>query len=211
MPVLGSRQEAAAGELVEWWEDLWQRGIGSQVVLLRVPPGWGRTAVLDRLDEVVTAADVPVTLVVRVNGRELPDGLGPQAAVLPSELIDAEARHRVAELLGLDRLPGGVQFGLGIGGLFVSGFAGALGFLLGGLAVGAAGKAWDDSPAGQSGAVARAARAVAETSEAVPVVVLIDDADRLDRRLATNILRGRPFRAENRGWLPADAGTPLIV
>jgi hypothetical protein len=150
MPVLGPRQEAAAGELAEWWEDLWQRGIGPQVALLQVPSGWGRSTVLDQANMVVSAADSPVTLVVRINGRELPDGLGLQAAVLSGVLADAGARHRVVELLGLDRLAGGVQLGLGVGGLFVSGFAAALGFLLGGLAVGAAGKIWDDSPAGRA-------------------------------------------------------------
>ena len=34
------------GELAEWWEDLWQRGIGSHVVLVPVPSGWGRSTVL---------------------------------------------------------------------------------------------------------------------------------------------------------------------
>ena len=43
------QHEALAGELVEWWEDLWQRGIGSRVVLVAVPPGWGRSAALDHL------------------------------------------------------------------------------------------------------------------------------------------------------------------
>jgi hypothetical protein len=55
-----------------------------------------------------------------------------------------------------------------------------VGFLVAGIAVSAAGKVWDDSPAGQEGALARTARAVAETSTQVPVVVLLDDADCLD-------------------------------
>jgi hypothetical protein len=33
-----------AAELVEWWEDLWQAHTGSRVVLVRVPPGWGRSS-----------------------------------------------------------------------------------------------------------------------------------------------------------------------
>jgi len=41
------RHEAVAGELAEWWEDLCG-GIGSRVVLLAVPPAWGRSAVLDK-------------------------------------------------------------------------------------------------------------------------------------------------------------------
>jgi hypothetical protein len=137
-----------------------------------------------RLDEVVSAEDAPVTLVVRINGREMPDGLGPQAAVLPGLLADAGARHRVAELLGLDRLTGAFRSAFALV-VFSRPVAAALGFLPGGRR---GGQGVDDSPAGQSGAVARAARAVAETSEAVPVVVLIDDADLLDRDLAVTLL-----------------------
>ena len=43
------RHADLAAELVEWWEDLWQAHTGSRVVLVRVPPGWGRSStVLDR-------------------------------------------------------------------------------------------------------------------------------------------------------------------
>src|SRR5580693_2684595 len=97
-----SRHSELAGELVEWWEDLWQRGMTSRVVLVAVPPGWGRTTVLDRLAEAASAGDVPVTLIARINGRELPEGVGAQAAVLRDCLAEAATRHRVAELLGLD-------------------------------------------------------------------------------------------------------------
>ena len=86
--------------------------------------------------------------------------------------------------------------GLGIGGLFVSGLAAAVGFLLAGVAVGAAGKAWDDSPAGQDGAVARAARAVAETSVRVPAVVIVDDADWLDEGLAVTLIENLAARQD---------------
>ena len=44
----------------------------------------------------------------------------------------------------------------------------------------AAQNAWDASPAGQQGVLARAARAVAAVSAEVPVTVLVDDADRFD-------------------------------
>ena len=33
------RHAELAGELVEWWEDLWQAHTGSRVVLVAVPPG----------------------------------------------------------------------------------------------------------------------------------------------------------------------------
>ena len=157
------RHAELAGELVEWWEDLWQRGMTSRVVLVAVPPGWGRTTVLDRLAEAAGADDAPVTLIARINGRELPDETRPvrRRRCCGIAWPRRRTRHRAAELLGLDRLGGITQIGIGVGALFVSGLAAALGFLVAGVAVGAAGKAWDDSPAGQDGALARTARAVA--------------------------------------------------
>ena len=117
----------------------------------------------------------------------MPDGAGLQAAVLRDCLAGAGARHRAAELLGIDRLGGAAQLGLGIGGLFVSGLA-AVSFLVAGAGVGAAARAWDDSPAGQDGALARAARAVAAASVSVPAVVILDDADWLDQDLAVTLV-----------------------
>ena len=188
------RHAELAGELVEWWEDLWQRGMTSRVVLVAVPPGWGRTAVLDRLAAAASANDAPVTLIARISGRELPGGPGAQAAVLRDCLAEAGTRHRVADVLGLDRLGGITQIGLGVGALFVSGLAAAVGFLVAGVAVAAAGKAWDDSPAGQDGALARAARAVAETSVQVPAVVIVDDADWVDEGLAVTLIENLAAR-----------------
>jgi hypothetical protein len=159
----------------------------SRVVLVAVPPGWGRTTVLDRFAEAAGAHDAPVTLIAQINGRQLPAEVGVQAAVLRDCLAEAAKRHRAVQLLGLDRLGGITQLGIGVGGLFVSGLAAAVGFLVAGVAVGAAGKAWDDSPAGQDGALARTARAVAKTSVQVPTVVVIDDADWLDEGLAVTL------------------------
>ena len=190
------RHAELAGELIEWWEDLWQRGMTSRVVLVAVPPGWGRTTVLDRLAETAGGDDAPVTLIVRINGRELPGETGLQAAALRKCLAGAADPHRVAELLGMDRLGGSVQMGIGIGALFVSGPVAGVAFLLAGVAVGAAGKTWDDSPAGQDGAVARAARAVAAVSARVPVVVIIDDADCLDEGLALTMIENLAARQD---------------
>ena len=94
----------------------------------------------------------------------------------------------------MDRLGGITQMGLGVGRLFVSGLAAAVGFLVAGAAVAAAGKAWDDSPAGQDGALARAARAVAETSVRVPAVVIIDDADSVNQGLAVTLIENLAAR-----------------
>jgi hypothetical protein len=49
------RQAKLARELVEWREDLWQRGTTSRVVLVAVPPRWGRTTVLDSSRSTFTA------------------------------------------------------------------------------------------------------------------------------------------------------------
>ena len=188
------RHAELAGELVQWWEGLWQRQMTSRVVLVAVPPGWGRTTVLDRLAEAAGADDAPVTLIARINGQELPERAGAQAAVMRDCLAEAAMRHRVAELLGLDRLGGITQLSVGVGALFVSGLAAAVGFLVAGVAVGAVGKAWDDSAAGQDGALARTARAVAEASVQVPAVVIIDDADCLDENLVVTLIENLAAR-----------------
>src|SRR6266700_1234049 len=94
------RHEAVAGELAEWWEDLCG-GIGSRVVLLAVPPAWGRSAVLDKFRAVVEDLDAPVTLLVCINGST-PAGDAVQAVVLREALMTAAMRSRLAELLGLD-------------------------------------------------------------------------------------------------------------
>jgi tetratricopeptide (TPR) repeat protein len=88
----------------------------------------------------------------------------------------------------MDKLSGQAQLALGVGGLLLSGPLAGVAFLLAGLAVGAVGKAWDDSPAGQDGALARAARAVAAVSVDAPVVVIIDDADDVNEGLAVTLV-----------------------
>jgi hypothetical protein len=184
-----SRHAELAGELVEWWEDLCELGTGSRVVLVAVPSGWGRTAALDHLAAAAGSADAPVTLVARINGAELLEhNQGVQAAAVIDRLAKGITRHEGAEFVGLDRLGGVAQLGLGVGGLFVSGLGAAVGFLVAGVALAGAGKIWDDSPAGQDGALARAARAVAATSLRVPVVVIVDDADLVDRGLALTLI-----------------------
>ena len=101
--------------------------------------------------------------------------------------------------------------GIGVGGLFVSGLAAAVGFLVAGVAVGAVGKAWDDSPAGQDGALARTARAVAETSVQVPAVVIVDDADCVDENLAVTLIENLAARHDGHVLVVAavDPGSSL--
>jgi hypothetical protein len=99
-----------------------------------------------------------------------------QAEKLRACLAAAWPRHRAAQLLGLDQLSGQARLGLSVGGLFFSGLTTQVSLLLAGLA------------AGQDGALARTARAVAAVSVSAPVVVIVDDADCLDRALAVTMV-----------------------
>jgi hypothetical protein len=181
------RHETVLDELVEWWEDLSRRKVNSRAVLLPVPSKWGRTHLLDRFAAAVEADDA-VCIVVRVDGARLPDGLGEQASELRDLFSDARIPPSVAEVLGVDRLGGAILLGLGVGGLFPVPLAGLVLLLVASIGAGAAGKRWDDSAAGQEGTVAKMARAVAAMSVSVPVVVIIDDADRLEPDLAVVLI-----------------------
>ena len=82
-----------------------------------------------------------------------------------------------------------------------------------GLAAGAAGKAWDDCPAGQDGALARTARAVAAVSVHAPVMVIIDDADCLDEGLAVTLVENLTARHDSQVLIVAavDPGSALAA
>jgi tetratricopeptide (TPR) repeat protein len=182
-------------ELTEWRENLGQGGIGSQVVLVAVPPGWGRSTVLDEFAAVVGGDKGPATLVVRITGG-LPPGRAVQAEALRRDLTSPGLESRIVSLLGLDTTAGQAQLALGVGGLFTSGLAAAASLLVASLAAKIAGNAWDASPAGEAGGVARAARDLARVSVSVPVVVIIDDADCLDLSLALALIRGLTGRVD---------------
>ena len=192
--MLGERQKAAASELAQWWEGIRQGGVGSHVVLLAGPAGWGRSAVLDRLAEIISGPVAPGALVLRISGRSLPDGPGPQAQALRADLLGAGVRRQAAELLFRSRSHGAARPGpgrrpaSGLGGLRTSGLGGTVSLLLDSLEAGAAGSAADGSPASENGATARAARVVAAVSAAAPVAVIIDDADVLEPGLAVTVI-----------------------
>ena len=182
-----NRRAEALDELVEWWQDLARQKIYSRAVLLPVPPRWGRTHLLNEFAAFVEG-DEALSIVVRIPGAALSDGLGLQALELRELFSEARVRHRAAELLGVDRLGSATQLGLGVAGLFASPLATLVGLLLAGVGVGAASKVWDDSLAGQEGLVAKLARGVAAVSVSVPVVVIIDDTDRLEPDLAVILI-----------------------
>ena len=191
------RQAGLLAELIEWQEDLWWRRTGSRIVLVNVPVGWGRTTALNRFQaEVTRREDAPVSLIVRIDGLNLPDDAASQSVLLRERLVSAakprparepEGHLKAVELLGLDEPGGQVQLGLEIGGLFLSGLTAGISLLLAGLAVGAAQKVWDTSSAGEDGELARAARALAAVSVHVPVTVVIDDADCMDQAVAIRL------------------------
>jgi hypothetical protein len=218
------RHAELAAELAEWQEHLWQARTGSKVVLVAVPAGWGRTTVLGCFyAEISGREDAPVTVTVRVDGQDLRgETIGVQAeklracltgALRPGPAAEEDDAHplSVVELLGLDDPGGRVQLGLGIGGLFFSGLTAGISFLVAGLAAGAAQKAWDASPAGQDGALARTARAIAAVSVHVPVVVIVDDADCLDVGLAVTLAENLTARHGSQVLLVAatDPGSAL--
>ena len=119
MSLGAGRQRAVGEELAEWLEDVREGGIGSRVVLVAVPAGWGRSAVLQQFAAVAGADKGPVTLVARVAG-DLPPGRAVQAEALRKALAVAREPW-VVRRLGLDTAAGRVQLGLGLGGLVASG------------------------------------------------------------------------------------------
>lgn len=184
--MLGERQQAAAAELAQWWDGIWQGGVGSHTVLLAGPAGWGRSTVLDQLPQLIRAAGRPVGLEVRINGKSLPTEHGAQAAAVRDSLLGPDIRRHAAALLCRSRLRGPRR--LGTDRLLPSGIAGTISLLLASLAAAAAGSVADDDPAGQNGAAARAARIVAAVSVPVPTLVIMDDADELAPDLAVTVI-----------------------
>ena len=204
MSLGAGRHRAVGEELAEWLEDVSAGGIGSRVVLVAVPAGWGRSAVLQQFAAVAapTMARSPWS---RRSPGTLPPGRAVQAEALQEALAAVAREPWVVRRLGLDTAAGRVQLGLGLGGLVASGPAAAAALLVASLAVTAAGSAWDDSPASEAGGVARAARVLARVSVQVPVVVIIDDADCLDPGLALALIRGLAGRLDGQVLVVAAA------
>jgi AAA ATPase domain len=208
--MLGERQKAAARELVHWWDGMRQGGIGSHAVLLAGPAGWGRSTVLDQLPEIISRADAPISLQVRLNGRSLPDEPGLQAPALRDGLLGAEVRRQAAALLCRSRLRSAPR--LGTRSLLLSGMAGTIS-LLADLAAAAAGGVPDDCPVSENGAAARAARVVAAVSASAPALVVIDDADYLEPGLAVTMIENLIDHHDSRVLVVAavDLGSDLAA
>jgi hypothetical protein len=209
--MLGQRQQAAAAELAQWWEGIRHGGIGSHAVLLAGPAGWGRSTVLDQLQEMISRADAPISLVVRIGGRSLPDEPGLQALALRDGLLAADVRRQAAALLCRSRLRGAAR--PGTGSLLMSGMTGTISLLLAGLAAAAAGGAADNRPASEDGAAARAARVVAAVSASAPALVVIDDAEYLEPGLAVTMIENLIDHYDSRVLVVAsvDLGSDLAA
>ncbi len=208
-----SRQQAVLEELIEWREDIGEGVINSRVILLEVPSGWGVTTVLREFAATVADPDGPVVISVGLD-EVLLAGQAADAKALSDALLAPLGRSRLPELLkpfGLDTSAGKIGLALGVGGLFVSGMAVQLSLLLAPYAVNAAQYAWDAGPAGQQGVLARAARTVAAISAEVPVVVVVDDADRFDPDLATVMIENLASRPDGQVLVVAAVhqGSPL--
>lgn len=202
--VLTLRQAELLEELGEWLEDVREAGIGSRVVLLAAPTGWGRSAVLARFRDIADDADGPVTVVAGIEGN-LPGGRAVQAAVLQKILAGIAPPSRAAELLDVDTVAGRAGLGMDVAGWFVPGLSAAVSLTGLSRLLGAVARVREDSPAGDSGAVARAARAVAALSVKVPVVVIVDDADLLDPGLARAMIAALARRYDGRVLVVAAA------
>jgi AAA ATPase domain len=184
--MLGERQKEAAAELAQWWEGIRHGGGGSHAVLLVGPEGWGRSTVLDQLPDLLSGADVPISPLLRIDGRSLPREHDEQALAVRDGLLGAEVRQQASALLCRSRLRGAPR--LGVGSLLLSGIAGSISLLVAGLAAAARGSLADDTATDASSAAARAAQVVAAVSESAPILVVIDDADYLQPGLAVTVI-----------------------
>ena len=136
-------------------------------------------------------------MVAGIDGNLL-GGQAVQASGLQGVLSVIAPPSRAAELLDVDTVAGTAGLGLDVAGWFVPGLGAAVSLTGLSRLLGAASRVREDSPAGEAGAVARAARAVAALSVKVPVVVVLDDADLLDPGLAQALIGGLAGRYDGR-------------
>ena len=168
--------------------------------------------ILARFRAAVEVADGPVTVVAGIDGN-LPGDRAVQAAALRTALAGIAPPSRAAELLDVDSPAGQAGLGLDVASWFVPGLGAAVSVTGLSRLLGAAARGWDGSPAGETGAVARAARAVAALSVKVPVVIVLDDADLLDPGLARAVIGSLAGRYDGRVLVVAAArpGSDLVA
>ena len=179
-------RESTYDELVEWWEDLWAQDERSRswALIVPTPEGWGVEPLLERLRAEVERPrdDRPAKALI----VDPPDGLGAMGtqtewlsnaveSVWAGQTLYAVGGHRaegvVSAALDLASIAQVLNVPFGIA-------AGVVNRLLPLLIYGR-----DHVQAGQLDAVSRVAAGVARYASSLPVLLVIEHADRLDPRL----------------------------
>ena len=187
-------QAAALTELVEWWQDVSQRPVGPQAVLLEVPVGWGRSTVLQRFAATVEADDAAMAVVVRLSGAGVPAGVGLQAKVVIDAFEQIAPTGRAALLLDVESVGGWASLGANVAGA-ASVVLGTWGWLAAAIGVTAARKGYGVTTEGKVASVGALADRVARASTIVPILVVIDDLDGFGPVVAASLVErlcGRP-------------------
>lgn len=107
-------EDDAATQLIQWWEDVTIHGIGSRVVRVAAPSGWGRTTLLDGFTAAVLEA-VPFSVVLRMDGKKAKPGAGAAAAWL-AEVADDRFVELSKRVLGLNSPEGAALLAAGVAG-----------------------------------------------------------------------------------------------
>ncbi len=196
-------------ELLEWFEDI-ADGLTSFAVLVPADEGWGRSALLAELRREITAREAVPAAVVTIEGANLGADAAIQAAEIGALFGSAHLTSRAAEILGVSSLSGMIDRAIAVAGVAVTvnpllGLALAVG-------LGAAGKLREGTKAGVLDKVHRSAESVSRVSRDVPVVVLIDDLDRLDLDVATTLIETLIDRYDGHVLITATAppNSPII-
>jgi len=181
-------------ELVEWWEDITIGGIGSGIVVVPVPAGWGRTALLDSFVRRVES-DQRSSVLLRIDGLDTPPGPGPLAAWLGDRSSGDRLLALARQMFGFDRPEAFAALSIEIAGqTIIPILGGPLGLVI---TVGLGAESvlrntlFPDPP----GRATRVGNRLARTSMQGPVTVVIDDAEALDVDVADGFVSGLLDRA----------------
>jgi hypothetical protein len=182
--------EAVLAELIEWWEDVADpaRSVGSQVVVVRLPHGWGRSTVLLRLCGHVRVDDVVMGRAFWLRGVDAPVERAEQVVWLKGRAEEAELLGDLHPMLGVDSPAGAADRGLDVASVFTGTLVPPVAFLLATVGLGMAAYERGRTPDGLAAQAGRVGAAIARFSVGVPVLVAIDDADDLDSDLVFNMI-----------------------
>ncbi len=170
-------------ELVEWFEDVegvdGRPGVGARCVVVAVPVRWGRTTVLGRLADHVSAQVDRQALAILVDGSDAPDGLKLQAVWLP-DAANMAAQSDIADVLGVATPSGLFTRSLGTADAvgLLGGRAGSVAALVVALGIDALGHRDARQRAHHLAGVERFGRRMTRFSrDQFALVVVVDDAE----------------------------------